>query len=481
MEDAITSQSPSRSHSPPHSMRSTATATAAPSFHDEEKQKTTATTPPTTPSNGGYDGGSEVHQALTTESKEAQTISFPDGGLRAWLAISGCFWVLFWSFGYVNSFGVLEAYYLQTFLSGYSSSDIAWISSLQYFFIFFMGLFTGRLFDAGLFKPTIAVGMVLFVFCQMMVSLSTTYWQLLLSQGVGSGIGFGIMFSLAVSIPAHWFNQNRGTAFGLVASGSSIGGVICPIWVSKLIPLIGFPWTMRVLGFVALVCLGYAWLVMDTRLPPSIQLANGGWRHVKIVDPSAFKVPAYTAFVIGATFVLFGLYTPFTFIDLFTDHYQIKGNGYYLSVLNGASLFGRVIPGILADRFGKLNMLTPHLLLCAVLMFIFPLCTNLGGIVVFTILFGYASGCYVSLIPAVVAQLGTTDSVGTRLGMMFSITAVGGLLGTPIGGAILGHGEHLKWWPTLIYAGVCVLAGFVFILASRQFALKSWWALRGKI
>lgn len=428
---------------------------------------------PTT-SREGYKDGSDVGPVMTAESQEAKTLDFPDGGLRAWLVVSGSWWYLFFSFGYVNAFGVLESYYLRTTLSNYSSSDIAWISSLQYFFIFFVGMFTGRLFDAGLFRVTLGVGTVLFVFCQMMVSLSTTYWQLILSQGVGLGLGFGIMFSLAVAIPAHWFNKKRGMAFGMVASGSSIGGVVCPIAIQKLIPIIGFPWTMRVIGFAALVLLSYAWLVMDTRQPPSINISNGGWKHVKLVEPSAFKVPAYTSFVLGSTLVLFGLYTPFTYIDLFTDHYHIPATGYYLSVLNGASLFGRVIPGILADRFGKLNMLVPHLALCVILIFIFPLCTNLGGMVTFTVLFGYASGCYVSILPAAVAQLGATSNVGTRLGMMFSIMSIGGLLGTPISGAILGDGPDYKWWPTLAYSGACVAAGWLAILASRQFTLKSW-------
>lgn len=462
-------QSMSRSHSP-----GSATQHDPDSVEGKVGEKWDSNAAHNDDSTPGYDGGSEVGPAMTTETKEASTLSFPDGGLRAWLVISGSWCCMFWSFGYVNAFGVLETYYLQTTLSKYSSSDVAWISSLQYFFIFFVGMFTGRLFDAGLFRPTLGVGMFLFVFCQMMVSLSTTYWQLILSQGVGLGLGFGIMFSLAVAVPAHWFNKKRGMAFGIVASGSSIGGVVCPIWIQKLIPLIGFPWTMRVMGFSALAMLSYAWLVMDSRQPPSINLSNGGWKHVKLVEPSAFKVPAYTLFVAGSTFVLFGLYTPFTFIDLFTDQYHIPATGYYLSILNGASIFGRVFPGILADRFGKMNMLVPHLAMCVILIFIFPLCTNLGGMVAFTVLFGYGSGCYVSIIPAAIAQLGTTSSVGTRLGMMFSIMAIGGLLGTPISGAILGDGQHLRWWPTLAYSGACVAAGWLCILASRQVALKSW-------
>lgn len=196
----------------------------------------------------GFVGGESVTQVLTAEQKEAGTITFPEGGTRAWLVVAGSFFCTLFTWGFINAFGVLENYYLATTLSEYTASDVAWISSLQYCLIFLMGLFTGRLFDAGLFKPVIGFGMLLFVFCQMMVSLSTEYWQLILSQGIGSGIGFGIIFSLAVSVPAHWFHQKRGLAFGFVAAGSSIGGVIFPIMCKRLIPTIGFPWTMRIVS-----------------------------------------------------------------------------------------------------------------------------------------------------------------------------------------------------------------------------------------
>ncbi|CAO1617820.1 unnamed protein product [Sympodiomycopsis kandeliae] len=435
--------------------------------------------------NGHNDEAEEAESVPRPETpKEVKALNFPDGGLRAWLVVSGSFWSMFWSIGYVNSFGVLEAYYLETMLPEYSSSAIAWISSLQYFFVFFMGIITGRLFDAGLFKVVMGFGILLFVTCQMMVSLSTTYWQLILSQGIGSGIGFGTMFSMATSVPAHWFYRRRGIAFGVATAGSSIGGVVCPIWIQRLIPLIGFPWTMRVVGFSALLLLVYAWIVMSTRLPPPIDLHNGGWKRVRLVELEAFKVPAYGLFVLGSMLVLLGLYTPFTYSDVWTEDNHIPAKDYFLSILNGASVFGRIIPGILADRFGKMNMLVPHLGVCVILLFVFPLCQNLHGMIVFSILFGYSSGCFVSLMTPVIAQLGSTSSVGTRLGMCFAFAAVGGLFGTPVSGAILGQDNnqqpHLRWWPTMAFAGVTVAMGWLATVAARQFALRSW-SIRGKI
>lgn len=148
----------------------------------------------------------------------------------------------------LHSFGVFEEYYLAHNLSNKTASDVAWINSIQYCFIFLPGGFTGRLFDMGFFKPLMLFGILLFVFCQMMTSLSTEYYQLILAQGLGCGLAFGIIFSLAVAVPAHWFFAKRGLAYGVVAAGSSIGGVIFPIMTQRLIPMIGFPWTMRLVS-----------------------------------------------------------------------------------------------------------------------------------------------------------------------------------------------------------------------------------------
>jgi MCP family monocarboxylic acid transporter-like MFS transporter 10 len=84
--------------------------------------------------------------------------------------------------------------------------------------------------------------------------------------------------------------------------------------IQRLIPRIGFGWSMRVLFFIEIVMLTIAWFTIRTRLPPAIDVrdkSKGGWSQVKWIDMHAFKSPAYTMIVIGFGLVVFGLYTPF--------------------------------------------------------------------------------------------------------------------------------------------------------------------------
>ena len=57
-----------------------------------------------------------------------------------------------------------------------------------------------------------------------MLSLADTdqYYQVLLSQGVGAGLGSGLIFSPALSVQAHHWKRRRALAMGVVLSGWSL-------------------------------------------------------------------------------------------------------------------------------------------------------------------------------------------------------------------------------------------------------------------
>ncbi|KAJ1017864.1 hypothetical protein NDA16_005180 [Ustilago loliicola] len=423
----------------------------------------------------------DLGQAVLKAQGEDAQIFFPEGGFKAWLCVFGGWWCTFITFGYLNAYGIFQDYYQQTTLSHKSQSQISWIGAFQYFLMFAPAIVAGRLFDLGFFRPLFGAGCVLLVFSQMMLSLCTDYYQLFLAQGVGLGLGFGLVFNLAINCPAHYFNRRRGLALGVVASGSSTGGIVFPILVRRLIPQIGYGWTMRVVGFFALFATTIAWFSLSTRLPPSINVrdkSKGGWKQVQWFQFSAFRNPAYTSFVIGASLLMFGLYFPLSYMDVWSSTNNVPANGYYLPILNASSSFGRILPGLVADKLGRINTVLPHLAVSGILIFIFPLCTNLGGLITFAVLYGFTSGCYVSLIPTCSSQLGSTSTVGTRNGMMFFLMSFGGLFGLPIAGAILGDLTNPNWWGTAAYCGVMVVIGTACIGAAKWFATGS---IKGKI
>lgn len=91
-----------------------------------------------------------------------------------------------------------------------------------------------------------------------------------LAQGVGVGLGVGMLFLPSLSIVAHHFRNRRALATGIAVSGASCGGVVFPIMLNRLFlnPSMGFANGVRVSGAVVAALLGVANAIMRTRLPP---------------------------------------------------------------------------------------------------------------------------------------------------------------------------------------------------------------------
>lgn len=174
---------------------------------------------------------------------------FPDGGRNAYLCLLGAFCCLFCSFGWLNCVGIFQNYYQTHQLRDKSSSQIAWISSLQIFVMFFPGPIVGYLFDNHGPTYILMVGTLFHVFGLMMTSLCKEYYQFVLAQGLCSPLGLNCIFNAAIGSLPTWFLKKRGLAYGVTAAGSGLGGIIFPIMASHLIPQIGYGWTMYVLSF----------------------------------------------------------------------------------------------------------------------------------------------------------------------------------------------------------------------------------------
>lgn len=54
-------------------------------------------------------------------------------------------------------------------------------------------------------------------------------WQLILLQGVGVGIGGGVMYMPIIYFLPQWFSERRGLAGGIIFSGAGVGGKLYPL------------------------------------------------------------------------------------------------------------------------------------------------------------------------------------------------------------------------------------------------------------
>ncbi|OSX64020.1 hypothetical protein POSPLADRAFT_1045154 [Postia placenta MAD-698-R-SB12] len=375
-------------------------------------------------------------------------MTFPDGGLRAWMVALGVGCGIGSTFGFVNAWGVFQAYYEETMLPDVPPSTLAWIGSVQYALVFIPGLVFGRLFDMGWFKLPLFIASSVLVTATFLVAQCTEFWQLILCQGLAVGFACGAIFGPMMGILPHWFQKKLGLAYGLTATGSSIGGTLFPIAVKNLIQEVGFPWTMRIIGFILVFTLGICNLTTDRRLPPKP-------RQGPFINLRAFKSPAYTFYSLSAFMNFLGLYTVLTYIDVSASSAGISQNlsFYLLPIANTGSLFGRIAAGLMADRFGPMNTIIPANIIAGVLTYAWPYSNSLGGYIAVAIVYGMSSGVYASLVAQPIVPMGERWDVGTRVGMAFTLLALGALAGPPISGST-------------------VEAGVVLLLISRYLVLK---------
>lgn len=385
----------------------------------------------------------------------------PNGGLQAWLQVLAGFFLFFNSWGVVNTFGVFQTYYQETLLSTSTSSSISWIGSIQGFLVINFSVVVGPLIDMGYARHIVFIGAFVMIFGMMMSSLSTKYYQILLSQGIVVGLGCSCAFVSSVAVISSYFSTRRAFALGLCAAGSSLGGVIYPIMAYKLIPKVGFPWTARIIGFIIFGGMILAWTLLKPRLPPR--------KNRQMIHWPSFKDVSYLLLAFGLLFGFMGLYIPFFYIQTYALRIGVEKNYafYLLAVLNAGSVFGRIIPNFIADRVGPYNVITCCTGCCAILLFCWIRIKDTAGLTVFCVLYGFFSGTFVSIPPACISKITPDMSIiGARMGLSFFICGFGLLMGTPIAGAIL-KTQSETFWRAQLFAGVTMTMAFVLCLLSK--------------
>lgn len=285
----------------------------------------------------------------------------PDGGTQAWIQVLCTHITVFNTFGFFTSFGVFQTYYQTTL--GIAPSTISWIGSLQVFLLFGIGTFTGRATDAGLFRPLYIVGAAFQILGVFAMANSTKLWHLFLSQAICLGISNGLQFCPAMALVSTYFVKRRAFAMGLTALGSCTGGVIMPVIVQQCLPRIGFPWTIRIIGFIMLVLNIVVIALYRTRLPPR--------KSGPIVDWASFRELPYALYCTAMFFNFWGLYFAFFYIGSYGRNvlgatYQQSINLLLVTVCMG--FIFRLLPTYYADKIGSLNVLIPFAFLCGIMV-----------------------------------------------------------------------------------------------------------------
>ncbi|KAJ3781444.1 major facilitator superfamily domain-containing protein, partial [Lentinula aff. detonsa] len=428
-----------------------------------------------------------IAQSVKADTESATTLialeeSYPEGGLRAWLVVLGCFLYACTVFGWGLNWGVLQDYYHTTMFPNTSLSVLGTIIGLANFVSMILVSYVfGGLGDRFGYKKMIAISCFLAYLCLLASAFVTKVYQLFLFQGCLLGLSQGIGMPLYFSLCSQWFLKKRGLATGIAVSGSGIGGGIETLIMRQLISKIGYRNTILTFSSLHAVIWIFAWFLLKERLPPGTNpTAKKLWLPKKITG-------SFWSVALSMFFGVFGYLVIYQHPLFSHQGLTISQPPYYLSTtytrqmvpgLSTSSLLatvpliamnfclgiGRITAGRLADIFGPINMFFCSFFVGGLLQMVFwTFARTYTAIIIFSILNGLVGSWFMSLLPVVCARLFGVEGLSTITGFMILANSPGQFVGTTIAASVLSTSGN-NWKAVSVYSGSMQIIGALSIL-----------------
>ena len=326
----------------------------------------------------------------------------------------------------------------------------------------------------------------------------STLWQLYVAFGVVAACGVAMLQSVPnTAVVSNWFIRNRGTAIGIMISGSGFGQLWLTPVTEWLILHIGWRSTYLVLAplvFVvpaALILMFQYHKPSDLRLQPygetdaekqkakrEVVIRDKQWAETVWTPGLAFRTYRFWAMALMTVSFSVGyfLISPQLFV-LTQEHPEFRVHSIIVAFILGAEglhkgsakLFG----GIISDRFGRERTITMSIGLLIVGLSVLSLVqAHPSALLLYfaILLFGMGYGLTLPSLMASYADL----FQGPRFGAILGYLTLGGLVGAAIGASIGGHLRDVTggFGTNFVIAAVAFLAAVVLAWSARPSAVR---------
>ncbi|KAJ5312843.1 hypothetical protein N7508_003673 [Penicillium antarcticum] len=339
-----------------------------------------------------------------------------EGGY-GWVCVACVFLMNAHTWGINAAYGVFLSYYLSSdMLPGTSSLEYAFVGGLSIGCAMIIAPLATYLAHQISPRFVLNLGTILETISLITTSFVKTDWQLFLSQGICFGFGMGLCFCGSVGIPSHWFKRMRSLVNGIAAAGSGVGGLVYSLAVGKMIPELGFPWAMRILG---ILCFGVNIICANLlRVPPNSPAAlNSGTFRLSLLGRLDFVLLLGWAFLgsLGYVCLLFSLPSYSVAIGLTQKQGSRAG-----ALLSLGQAFGRPVVGLLSDHLGRVNVAFASSLasgLLSLVLWIFA--GSVGLTYFFAVAVGLFAGTFLAAAAPLTAEVVGLEDLGAGLGIFW--------------------------------------------------------------
>ncbi|MEM1982573.1 MAG: MFS transporter [Sulfolobales archaeon] len=266
----------------------------------------------------------------------------------------------------------------------------------------------------------------------ILTSLSQDILMLTISYAGIYGIGHALGYVLAVTLSVKWFyNSRRGLAAGLTSGGYSLGTLLLAPITSFLTSYYGWRFTLLLLGFISLVVMGLATLIID-------EPSRNSYEETKSFSPLDLlrsKVFYVAWFMIFFTSLIDGFavshLTPFM-VQYVGVSPLVASIG--VSIYSAVNFFSRILMGGLSERVGIHKILLAIYLLSTLNTILFPSYRNVISAYLGASVVGLIHGTNVAFTPLIAIIMWGSKYLGSNYGLLLTASTVSMFVGPMIGG-----------------------------------------------
>jgi MFS family permease len=349
--------------------------------------------------------------------------------------------------------------------TGWSRAGISSAMSINFLVMAFGSFGWGAASDRWGARIVTLIGAGLLGIALTLASRATSLMSFQLTYGILVGLAASAFFAPMIATVTGWFETRRNLAVSLVSAGMGMAPLTISPLASWLITHYGWRPAMFYIGVLAWVLLIPA--AMFVRRPPATVAASTELKPQADSRPvsvgRALTSPQFL--VLGFTFFLCcaahsGPIFHVVSYAMFCGLGSMAAVSVY-SVEGLAGLGGRLLLGLLADRYGAKRVLIAALLTQAIAIACYLAVNELGEFYTLAVIFGVAYGGGMPLYASLARDYFGQRIMGTVFGAATMLSSLGMSIGPFAGGWVFDHFGTYAW----LYVGSASVAVGAALLA----------------
>ena len=348
--------------------------------------------------------------------------------------------------------------------TGWSRAGLSAAMTVAFIASGFAGFGWGALGDRIGPRPVVLAGSVLLGLALLLASRATTLLQFQLTFGLLLGVAVASFFAPVMAATAAAFERRRNLAIALVSAGVGVAPMTMSPLVAWLLTQVGWRETLLVLGLLCwALTLPAAWFV---RAAPAgdahgtSDSAAPGMKMAQALRSKPFIVLALAFFACCAAHSgpIFHTVSYAVGCGL-----SVTAAVTIYSMEGAAGLGGRLLFGLLGDRYGAKPVLVAGLAIQALAAVAYLAVERLGGFYAVAFVFGLAYGGTMPLYASLAREAFPPRILGGVIGAMTMLSGLGMALGPLLGGWLFDRYGSYAW----MYIGSLMLGLAAALVVSR--------------